>query len=100
MSTDDVALCRPIRTRELLAHHCGKQVQLTNDEVKRADLLIRFLVSLGLGFQPGCPAAQIGQARLEFRLLDQPFGVAVDQPLDGAARLEHRTVKRTHIRRP
>jgi hypothetical protein len=28
-------------------------------------------LSLGFGFQPGCPAAQRSQARLEFGLFDQ-----------------------------
>ncbi len=74
-------------------HHRGKQVQLTNDEVQRADLLIRFMESLGFGFQPGSPAAQRSQARLEFRLLDQSLRVAVDQPLDRAAGLGPLTVK-------
>ena len=74
-------------------HHRGKQVEFADHEMQRADLLIGFLLSLGFGFQPGCPAAQRGQARLELRLVDQSLGVAVDQPLDRAARLGPLTVK-------
>ena len=56
-------------------------------------MLIGLVLSLGFGFQPGCPAAQRGQARLEFRLLDQPLRVAVDQPLGCTAGLGQLTVK-------
>ena len=80
-------------------HHRGKQVQLANHEVQRADLLIGFLLGLGFSFQPGCPAAQRGQARLEFGLLDQPLRVAVDQSLDRAARLGQLTVKSIEFER-
>ena len=92
-STDDVALRRPVRTREPVVHHRGKQVELADHELQRADLLIGFLLGLGFSFQPGCPPAQLGQARLELRLLDQSLRVAVDQPLDRTARLGQLTVE-------
>ena len=74
-------------------HHCGKQVQLTDDQVQRADLLIRFLLSLGFSFQPARSGGARSQARLELGLLDQTLGVAVDQSLDRAVGLGELTVE-------
>jgi hypothetical protein len=74
-------------------HHRGKQVEFANDEVQRADLLSGLLLGIGFGFQPGRPAAQLDEAWFELRLLDQALRVAVDQPLNGAARLRQLTAE-------
>jgi hypothetical protein len=72
-------------------HHLGKQLEFPHHELERSDLLSGLLLGLGFGFQPGRPAAQLSEARFELRLLDQALRVAVDQPLDGAARLRQLT---------
>jgi hypothetical protein len=74
-------------------HHRGKQVEFADNEVQRADLLSGLLLGLGFGFQPGRPAAQLSEAWFELRLLDQALRVAVDQPLNGAARLRQLTAE-------
>ncbi|EIM31251.1 hypothetical protein U0023_26560 (plasmid) [Microvirga lotononidis] len=74
-------------------HHLGKQLEFPHHELERSDLLSGLLLGLGFGFQPGCPAAQLSEARFELGLLDQALRVAVDQPLDGAARLRQLTAE-------
>ena len=74
-------------------HHLGKQLEFPHHELERSDLLSGLPLGLGFGFQPGRPAAQLSETRLELRLLDQALRVAVDQPLDGAVRLRQLTAE-------
>jgi hypothetical protein len=56
-------------------------------------LLLRHPQCLGLGFEPRGPRAELGDARLELGLLDQTFGVAVDDAVDRTAGLDDLTLE-------
>jgi hypothetical protein len=67
-------------------HHRGEQVQLADHALKGMDLLLSGLLGTSLGLKPCRAPAQISDARLKLGLLNQPFGIAVDQAPDCAAR--------------
>ena len=80
--TNNVALCGPIRRGQAVAHHRGKQVQLADDTLKRADLLFGGLLFAGFGLKSGQAPAQFSKARLKLGLFDQSLRIAVDQAAD------------------
>ena len=72
---DDVAFHGPIQP---ILDQGGKCLQLADDELQRAGLPGHVLQRYGFCFGFGDALAHSCQPRLELRLADHPFGVAVD----------------------
>jgi hypothetical protein len=66
-------------------HHRGEQVQLADHALKGADLLLSGLLGIDLSLKPCRAPAQVSDTRLGLWLLNQPFGIAVDQATNRAA---------------
>ena len=84
---DDVASGRPVRPLQPVPDQGGEGLQLADNELQRAVLLGGVPERGGFGLEPRDAPAQPREPRLELRFVDQPFGVAVDQPADAAAQL-------------
>ncbi|MBV9480007.1 MAG: hypothetical protein JO249_04525, partial [Acidobacteria bacterium] len=59
---------------------------LADHALKGSDLLLSGLLGINLSFKSCRAPAQVSDARFELWFLNQPFGIAVDQATDRAAR--------------
>ena len=94
---DDVALRRPVRRVQPIAHHVGEQAQLADDEPEGAGLFLLRVQRAGLSLEPRRAPAQLRDTRLELGLFDQSLGVAVDEAVGRTTRLGQLAADRVEL---
>jgi hypothetical protein len=94
---DEVALGGPIRLAQPIADHGCEDLQLTDDELQRARLLGGVAECGNFGLELGDAPAQARQPRLELRLADHAFRIAVDQPARPGAQLAELALQRLQL---